>query len=258
MRRERAVLATTDQIPAYGGIRLAPEALESMALSLRSQSVPMRLFHNAGEPVYVENVDAEIRQRPDGEYELWAEFDVEEEGWARYEAEREVHGAPGGLSFTITETIGQLTSKPGPSPATIVVAADAHHFSDDQILAAAGEFANAGNVKASRLYQFSAVPAALVLIQFMFQELAQIPPGIISAWLYDAWQHFRRPGQLDPALTLEFIEGPRKTTASIPASIDPTIAVRAIEAVESIATQPGTYECMPDGTWRIIRNHGQT
>ncbi len=258
MRRKRRVLATTDPIPAYGGFRLELENLESLAQSLRSQSVPMRSFHDAREPLYVENVDAEIRQRPDGEYQLWVEFDVEEEGWARYEADREARGAPGGLSFTITATIGQLTSEPIPGLASIEIAADAHHFSDDEILATADEFANAGNVKASRLYQFSAVPAALVLIQFVFQELAQIPPGIISAWLYDAWQHFRRPGQPDPALTMEFIEGPRKTTASIPASIDPTIAVRAIEAIESIANQPGTYECMPDGRWRIIREHRPT
>jgi hypothetical protein len=258
MRREKHVVATTDQIPAYGGFRLEPEDLELLAQSLMSQSVPMRLSHDAREPLYVENVDAEIRQRPDGEYQLWVEFDVEEEGWARYEAERDARGALGGLSFTITETIDQLTSEAMPGLASIEVAADAHHFSDNEILGAADEFANAGNVKASRLYQFSAVPAALVLIQFTFQELAQIPPGIISAWLYDAWQHFRRPGQPDAALTLEFIEGPRKTTASIPASIDPIIAVRAIEAVESIANQPGTYECMPDGSWRIIRDHRQT
>ena len=88
MRREKQVMATTDQIPAYGGFRLEPDDLESLAQSLRSQSVPMRLFHDAREPLYVENVDAEIRQRPDGEYQLWVEFDVEEEGWARYEAER--------------------------------------------------------------------------------------------------------------------------------------------------------------------------
>jgi hypothetical protein len=121
----------------------------------------MRLFHDAREPLRVENVDAEIRQRPDGEYQLWVEFDVEEEGWARYEAEREARGAPGGLSLTITATIGQLTSEAKPGLASIMVAADAHHFSDDEILAAANEFADAGNVTASRLYQFSAVPDAL-------------------------------------------------------------------------------------------------
>jgi hypothetical protein len=213
----------------------------------------MRLFHDAREPVYVENVDTEIHERPDGEYELWAEFDVEEEGWARFEAELGARGGLGGLSVTITETIGELGSETEPGPVSVVVAADAHHFSDDQILAAAREFADAGTVKASRLYQFSIVPAALVLVQFLFQEGAQIPPGLISAWLYDALRRLRRPGQVDPPLTLEAIEGPRKVTAIIPVGIDPAIADRAIAAWESIADQDGTYECTPEGAWRIIR-----
>jgi len=259
MRRERRVLATTDQIPAYGGIRLAPEALESMAQSLRSQSVPMRLFHDAGQPIEVENVDAEIRQRPDGEYELWVEFDVEEEGWARYEAERDAQNAPGGLSFTVAEPIAQLTSEARLGLDSIAIAADAHHFSDDEILAAAREFTNAGNVRVSRLYQFSAAPAALVLIQFAFQELAQIPPGIISAWLYDASQHFRRPGQPEPPITLVSREPDgRETTASIPAGTDRSIATKAFDAWVSVANHPGTYECMSDGSWRVIRDDKQT
>jgi len=259
VRRERQVLATTDPIPAYGGIQLALEALESMAQTLTSQSVPMRLFHDAREPLYVEHVATEIRQRHDGEYELLVEFDIEEEGWARYEAERNARGAPGGLSFTITAPIAQFTSEVGAQPLTVTVAADANHFSDDEILTIAGDFAGASNINISRLYQFSAVPDALVLIQFIGQELAQIPPGIISAWLYDAWQHLRRPEQPNPALTLESVEGPegRKTTASIPTGTDNAVAVRAIEAFESIAGQPGTYECMPDGSWRIIHDPRQ-
>lgn len=249
-------MATTDRIPAYGGIRLAPEVLESMAQSLRSQSVPMRLFHDAGQPIEVENVNAKVRQRPDGEHELWVEFDVEEEGWARYEAERDAQNAPGGLSFTFAEPIAQLTSGARPGLDSIEIAADAHHFSDNEILAAAREFTNAGNVQVSRLYQFSAVPAALVLIQFTFQELAQIPPGIISAWLYDALQHFRRPGQPEPPITLVSKEGPdgRETTATIPPGTSQSIAEKAIDAWVSVANHPGTYECMPDGSWRVIRD----
>jgi hypothetical protein len=219
----------------------------------------MRLFHDAREPLHVENVETEIRQRSDGDFELWVEFDVEEEGWARYEAERDARGGPGGLSFTITELIAEFTSEVVAQPIKITVAADAHHFSDDEILSVAGDFAGATIITANRLYQFSAIPDALVLIQFMSQELTQIPPGFISAWLYDAWQHLRRPSQPNPALTLESIEGPegRKTTASIPTGTDNAVALRAIEAFESIANQPGTYECAPDGSWRIIHDRRQ-
>jgi hypothetical protein len=258
MRRERDVMATTAPNPAYGGVRLPPETLETLAQTLRSQSVPMRLFHDARQPVYVENVDAAVRVRPDGEHELWVEFDVEEEGWARYEAERAARGGPGGLSFTLTETFAEHKNETEPSPVSVVVAADAHHFSDDQILAAAEEFTDMGAVKASRLYQFSVVPTALVLIQFLLQEGSQIPPGVFSAWLYDALRQFRRPGEASPAITLEVIEGDRRVTASIPTDTDPSTAEKAIAAWESVAKQHGTYEYTPEGGWRIIRDRRET
>jgi hypothetical protein len=114
----------------------------------------MRLFHDAREPLHVENVETEIRQRSDGDFELWVEFDVEEEGWARYEAERDARGGPGGLSFTITELIAEFTSEVVAQPIKITVAADAHHFSDDEILSVAGDFAGATIITANRLYQF--------------------------------------------------------------------------------------------------------
>jgi hypothetical protein len=254
MRRERGILATTEPIRAYGGIQLSLEVLESMAQRLKSGPVPTRLFHDAREPLYVSNVNAGIRQRPDGKHELWVEFDVEEEGWAKYEAERDARGGPGGLSFTLTESFAELGSEAGQGPVSVLVAADAQHFSDDQILAAARELAEAGGVTAGRLYQFAAGSTAVVLVQFLLQEGAQIPPGVFSAWLYDALRHFR-PGQASPAVNLEVTEGAagRKVTASVPAGIDPAIAERAIAAFESVANKAGTYECTPEGSWRVIR-----
>jgi len=253
-------MATTELIPAYGGIQRSREELEAIAQVLRSQSIPARLFHDAREPLYVDNVDAGVQERADGEYELWIEFDAEEEGWAKYEAERDALGVPGGISFTLAETFAELESRTGPGPVSVAVAADAHHFSDDQILAAAAEFSGASSVKVSRLKQFSAVPTALVLIQFVLQEGAQIPPGLISAWLYDALRHFRRPEQPHPAVTLEYSEGAegRKVTATIAEGVDASVAERAMATFESVANQPGMYECTPDGNWRAIRNRKET
>jgi hypothetical protein len=100
----------------------------------------------------------------------------------------------------------------------------------------------------------------VVLIQFLLQEGAQIPPGLFSIWLYDALRHFRRPGHASPAVILEVNEGAegRKVTASIPVETDLSIAEKAIAAWKSVANQPGTYECTPEGTWRIIRDRRDT
>jgi hypothetical protein len=191
MRRIRATLATTDYVPSYGGVRLSLEALESILKSLQAGTVQTRLFHDSRRPLQVENFGAGIEQRPDGEYALRVEFDADEDRWAEYEAERDAQGAPGGLSFTLTETFDDLQGRGEPTSVSVMVAADAGHFSDQQIRAAANALADVGPVKASRLYQFAVDPTALALIQFFVQEGAQVPPGVFAAWLYDALRRLR-------------------------------------------------------------------
>jgi hypothetical protein len=236
MKRVQAILTTTQLVPAYGGTRLPLYVLEALAEGVRTQAMPMRLNHDPLRTFHVENVDAGVRQRTDGEYEVWAEFDVDEADWAEFEAERDALGVAGGMSFSYIEIFDELRNETGTASISIDVAADAHHFSNEQILAAAREFADAGTVKAGRLYQFGAVPTAVVLIQFLLQEGAQVPPAFFAAWLYDALRHFRRPQKASPAVTLEVNEGAegRKVVASIPAGIDPSIAEKAITAFESM------------------------
>jgi hypothetical protein len=177
MRHIRATLATTERIPAYGGFRLSLQDLETILDELKTGAVETRLSHDSRRPLHVENVKASIERRPDGEYALWVEFDADEDGWAEYEAERDAQGGPGGLSFTLMGTFENLPGRGEPTSVSVVVAADAAHFSDQEIRAAAEALADAGPVKASRFYQFAVAPAALALIQFLVQEGAQIPPG---------------------------------------------------------------------------------
>jgi hypothetical protein len=257
MKRVRATLATTDLIPAYGGFRLTLEELESMLKSLNAGTVQSRLFHDSRRPLTVENVEASIEQRPDGEHALWIEFDVDECQWAEYEAERDAQGAPGGLSFTLAETFFELEGADQPEGVSVTILADAGHFSDQQIQDAANALAGVGPVGMGRLYQFAAGPSALALIQFLVQEGAQIPPGVFAAWLYDALRRLR-PGGGTPAVDLELIEDGtgRRVVGHIPAQTDPEVAKRAIEAWESVSNQTGTYEWTPDEGWRISR-HGE-
>jgi hypothetical protein len=258
MKRIRATLATTDYVLSYGGIRLSLPALESMLQGLTAGTAQTRLFHDSRRPLRVENVEAGIEQRPDGEYALWVEFDADEDRWAEYEAERDARGGPGGLSFTLTETFDDLQARGEPTSVSIVVAADAGHFSDQQIRAAADALTGTGSVKASRLYQFAAEPTALALIQFLVQEGAQIPPGVFSAWLYDALRRLH-PGRETPAVDLQLIEDGtgRRVLGHIPAQTDPEVAKRAIEAWESVSNREGTYEWTPDQGWQSV-HHRET
>jgi hypothetical protein len=130
MRRIRGTLATTDRIPAYGGFRLSVEELETMLEELTAGAVETRLSHDSRRPLHVENVEAGIERRPDGEYALWVQLDADEDRWAEYEAERNAQGRPGGLSFTLTGTFENLPGRGEPTSVSVMVAADAAHFSD--------------------------------------------------------------------------------------------------------------------------------
>jgi hypothetical protein len=257
MRRIREPLATTERIPAYGGFRLSVEDLETILGELKAGATETRLMHDSRRPLHVENVEASIEQRPDGEYALWVQFDADEDRWAEYEAERDAQGGPGGLSFTLTGTFENLPGKGEPTSISLMVAADAAHFSDQEIRAAAEALTDAGPVKASRLYQFAAAPTALALIQFLIQEGAQVPPAVFGAWLYDALRRLR-PGGGTPAVDLQLIEDGtgRRVLAHIPAQTDPQVAKRAIEAWESVSNRQGTYEWTADNRWRSIRHRG--
>src|SRR5712692_7562453 len=68
-----AIVATTDRIPARG-IRLAPEALNAIAEQFRPG---MPIFKNHGATRIGEWHRVEVRTRPDGEHELYAEGEVE-------------------------------------------------------------------------------------------------------------------------------------------------------------------------------------
>jgi hypothetical protein len=231
MRRVRAILATTDYIPSYGGFRLSLENLEDMRRTLDTQTVQTRLQHDSRRPLRVENAKAEIEQRADGEYALWLEFDADEEGWAEYEAERDAQGAPGGMSFTLGEPFYEIEGRDGPTSVSVVVGGDAGHFTDAQIQAAADALAGVGAVKGERLYQFAVVSTALALVQFVLQQGAQVPANVFASWLYDALRRLR-PGGGTPAVDLQVIEdgAGRRTTAHIPAQTNPEVAKRAIEA----------------------------
>jgi hypothetical protein len=255
MRPIRKTLATTDYIPAYGGFRLSLQELEWMRGEVKAGAAQTRLSHDSRRPLHVENIEASIEQRPDGEYALWVEFDADEDRWAEYEAERDAQGGPGGLSFTLIGTFENLPGRGEQTSVSVVVAADAAHFSDQVIRAAAEALETAGPVKASRLYQFAVAPTTLALIQFLVQEGAQIPPGVFSAWLYDALRRLR-PGGGTPAVDLELIEDGtgRRVVGHIPAQTDPEVAKRAIGAWESVSNRTGTYEWTPEERWRIIRH----
>jgi hypothetical protein len=225
LKRVHNVIATTQPIAAYSGIQLSEGAAESMATQLRSGSVPMTLNHNANHPLTATSVDAGTERRDDGYLNVWVEFDIPEADWEDALAIIQRDGAPGGFSFTTTEPLS------GSENALIEVAADAHHFTDEQIEAAASAFDQLGSTRSERAYQFSFIPEAAVFVTFAASVVAEVPSHVLAAMIVDSLKRFVRVGR-ESTFTFGLRLRDGRTSAKIRIAADNPDAFKA--AVERV------------------------
>lgn len=189
MIRIDGILTTTDAVPAYGGIRLSLSILQALADKTNRGELPITWNHDARRPVRVANVAAGVRRRGDGEFEAWVSYDVDETEWARFRAECEALSAPGGFSFTMGVPIEIDGTSEDDRPALVKLAADAAHYSSDDLRAAAAGSSDV-RVQPQELFQFGAEPLARVIIDLLPGFLIAIPPNVVSNYLYDLLRRF--------------------------------------------------------------------
>ena len=180
LKRVRNIVATTQPIFAYGGIRLSEGAAEEMARQLREGHAPMTFNHDASRPLNAVVVDAGTELRDDGYRNVWLEFDIPEEEWDAVLAEVQQAGAPGGFSFRTFERIE------GPEDGLVEVAGDAHHFADDEINALREPFAADYTTRSSRVYQFSFVPDAALFFTFAASVVAEVPSHLLAGMIIES------------------------------------------------------------------------
>ena len=238
-----AILATDELLPAYGGFKLAREALDRYAESFMRRD-HLTIAHDSTRPIAIRNVVAGVRLNAAGNNEVWASFEAAADGWAEFEAERIAHGAPGGFSFTYAERYGEVRAH-RPGQQQITVSADAHHFSPDDLATAAMALGPIADVDVNRLYQFSHVPPARAIVEFGIGLLESIPADLLASFLYDCIKVFIfRRKQAGGSTTVEMLvydDGDsRRTTMSVTTDSE-LVALEALRAGMAIATQPGRY-----------------
>jgi hypothetical protein len=110
----------------------------------------------------------------DGPFAVWAEFDVDADVWAAHESEVVAAGAPGGMSISFT---GPLAGRSLASDSPLVVAADGHHFDDDEIDNAVAILGRLGvDAGGEVLYQFSFEPIAKIIIDVVWPAVMSLGP----------------------------------------------------------------------------------
>lgn len=191
MKRIRARVATSHPLETvYGSIALTDENLHQIASAFRGGMIPMTFNHNSDHTLLVENVESGIEVTEDGHKAVWAEFDVPDEEWEFVSGQFENAGVIGGFSYTAGEVIS------GPEAgADIELAADAHHFSDEEIVHAAGLLGRGYSVQAQHIFQFSILPDAAVFVSLAVSLVESVPGNILSQLLYDSMRGLFRPAQ---------------------------------------------------------------
>lgn len=187
-----AVVATDQPLPAYGGVRVDESVLYDLTEAIRSGSLPMLVGHDIRRPLNPTILDAQVRGRSDGYKEAWIRFTVDADAWAEFEEELAASGAPGGFSFAFSEPIANLPVLTGDSVASVAIEADASHWSDADLLAAAEDLQAVGPVHVGRRYQFAFEPLAVVVLTLV---LVPILTGLVTNALYDALKRFLRQGR---------------------------------------------------------------
>ena len=182
-----AIVTGSRPFPAYGGgVQLGDAVLEELAAALRAGQLPVFINHDIRRPMDAKILDAEVRPTADGFKEVWVRIDVDAGQWDAFDQQRIAAGAPGGFSFSAAQPVRVLDGLPSASTEVIELAADASHWPDEVLLAAAEDLRQIGTVDVGRRFAFAYDPAAVVVISIALNLVLTV----VGNALYDALKRF--------------------------------------------------------------------
>jgi hypothetical protein len=176
--RVKGRIATTNIVGKYPDWEIPPSVLEAMAEELRKGRLPLLFDHDLTQRLDGRVVEAQVVDTDDGHRAVEVELDVDAETWESVDARFKEAGVLGGFSYRAT-----AIQEPSPSrlPASVVIAADAAAWSDDDRKEAASLIEAAAPTDAAYLFEFSAIEIATILL-----VLEGIGIGVLGNGAYDA------------------------------------------------------------------------
>jgi hypothetical protein len=256
-------VATSHPIPAYGGVRLADAVLDQIAAAMRAGTMPVVVNHDVLQDLGARCVNVVVVELPDGFKAVDAELDVDARAWDIFEAATIAAGAPGGMSFTASTSIGELSARDDLAGGELAITADAGHFTDADIAAAATELVSVGPVKVQRLYQFSHAPACRVIVEYVHASggldgaAAALSVGlsVAAAAIYDclkrllpqrsrAVRALNQPAQIEIHLVEDDRDRPPQKL--VIQSDDLAVVKRALDHLAAVDGEPGAVAAWDD------------
>ncbi|MFL6163850.1 MAG: hypothetical protein ACJ74U_16725 [Jatrophihabitantaceae bacterium] len=172
-----SLVATSHRVEKYGGWALADSALIQIVDALNSGKLPMNGNHDLTKPIRTRDLEAKLVTLDDGERAVRLTGMVVQADW-------EAVGPVGGMSFSTRESIGRAIGL-NPDGDELTLLADAGWFDDQSIGDASVIISALAPVAGARLYQFSAVDDARVILEMGFSFVASCGPGLATSAVWD-------------------------------------------------------------------------
>ncbi len=227
VRTVAGFITTSEPIPAYGGMTLAPDLMPQLAEDLRAGRVPLTLQHDARRRLDPRLLHVDVRETDKGALGVWVEFEVDEEEWP---AADDYHG------FSIAVVGNPVEPDPSSDKPILMLAADAGHFDEETYQAAVAQLHPYFAVGGGQLYQFSEIVPAKVVVDLVVATLAAIPANLIASVLYDVLKtRFLKPkGVRETVFSFTIREGDRSTQAHLETG-DAEVLGQALATVRDLA-----------------------
>ncbi len=133
--------------------------------------------HDLTKPIRTRDLEAKLVTLDDGERAVRLTGMVVQADW-------EAVGLVGGMSFSTSESIGRAAGL-NPDADELTLLADAGWFDDQSIGDASGIISRLAPVKGARLYQFSAIDDARVILEMGLAFVASCGPGLATSAVWD-------------------------------------------------------------------------
>jgi hypothetical protein len=181
--RFRARVADTTPISAYGGVQLSLSTLQGLKRNLEEKTIQFSLEHDPARPIELWIVESEIISVTPHHQALLVTAECTLETFETLPKESDGYTLRGGISVSVTEPISARSE----SSPVVVIAADANNWTDRDLIETGQQVISTVPLSINRLFQFSTVPAALVVLEV----LKDVGFGVISNILYELMRRSR-------------------------------------------------------------------
>jgi hypothetical protein len=231
----KGVVATTKPMTIYGGFQFTEAEVRRIVEMIEKGTLPIGMHHDPRVSVSVDLMKATLEIDEEGFLLAALEVEVDQAEW-----EERGGSSVGGWSVSVTRRLPGTGHADSPA---IQIAADAHWYSDEEIAAASQSLGESGlEIDPRRLYQFSIDPTSLLTVTFYLHQLAGVPVGLLTSYVYDALKRMVGRSDRKSRFCLDFDNETGLLTRAYLETESEDVLKLAVSQLPELIEKQGRYE----------------